>query len=144
MVAVPEENWSPLRSWHCALMRSGAGFFAGMRLDLFALDLADLVHAALVASAGKGRVQELLDNGPGLGIIEKARADGEDVGVVMFARESGFFLIRNVGGADAGNFVRGDGHADARAADEQSEVYLLRGDLFADFAGEVGIIHRLV
>src|SRR3954468_8931748 len=109
-------------------MRSGAGFFAGMRLDLFALDLGDLVHAALVAPAGKGRVQELLDDGPSLGVIQKARADGEDVGVVMLARESSFFLIRNVGRADAGNFVRGDRHADAGTADEQSEIYLLRGD----------------
>src|SRR5437868_4277709 len=101
MVAVPEENWSPLRSWHCALMRSGAGFFAGMRLYLFPFDLGDLVHATLVASAGEGRGQELINDGHCLGFIEEAGADGEDVGVVMLARESGLFHVRNVGGADA-------------------------------------------
>src|SRR3954469_5960826 len=78
-VAVPEENWSPLRSWHCALMRSGAGFFAGMRLHLFPFDLGDLVHAALVPSAGEGRGEELVYDRHRLGFIEEARADGEDV-----------------------------------------------------------------
>src|SRR5438128_8893459 len=100
MVAVPEENWSPFRSWHCALMRSGAGFFAGMRLYLFPFELGDLVDAALVASTGEGRGQELVDDGHRGGLVEETRADGEDVGVVVLARESGLFHVRNVGGTD--------------------------------------------
>ena len=45
--------------------------------------------------------------------IEDARAEGEDVEIVVLARHLRFVGIADVGGADAGDLVGGNGHADA-------------------------------
>src|SRR5260370_434719 len=45
------------------------------------------------------------------------------------------------GGADAGDFVGGDRHADSAAADEDAEIGVVTRNLFADGASEVGIVH---
>ncbi len=66
-----------------------------------ALELGDFVEAALVAAA-----------------------ESEDVSVVVFAGEAcGCDVVRE-GGADAGNFVGGDGNADSGAADRDAEIGL--------------------
>jgi len=46
---------------------------------------------------------------------DDASAEGEDVGVVVFAGEARGHYVVGQGGANAGDFVGGDGNADAGA-----------------------------
>ena len=72
-----------------------------------------------------------------------ARTEHEDVHVVVFdALVRGIGVVAN-GGADAVEFVGGDGGADAAAADENAAFDRARLDGFADGLGEIGIIARL-
>ena len=86
-----------------------------------ALDLGDFVEAALVAAAGEGRVEEGLHHCQGSGRCDDAGAGGEDIGVVVFAGELGGDDVVGQGGADAGDFVGGDGNPNARAADSDTK-----------------------
>jgi len=90
----------------------------------FLFDSGDLIEAALVASTGEGCIEESLDHFEGGGGCDDAGAEGEDVGVVVFAGELGGDDVVGQGGADAGNFVGGDGNPNARAADGDTEIRL--------------------
>src|SRR5579859_5459929 len=113
-----------------------------LRLALFTLDPGNLFDALFVAAAGKGRSQPVSDDVASLLFIEEARADGEHVGVVVLAAELGLGDIRNMRGADAGNFVGGDGHSDTAAAHQNAEVGAMVRDALADLLREVGIVNR--
>ena len=91
---------------------------------IIALDLRDFVEAALVAAAGVGSGQEGLDHFEGGGGSDDAGAEGEDVGVVVFAGEAGGDYVVSQSGADAADFVRCDGDADTGAADGDANVGL--------------------
>ena len=90
-----------------------------------ALELGDFVEAALVAAAEIGGGQESLHHFDGGGFRDDAASESEDVSVVVFAGEAcGCDVVRE-GGANAGNFVGGDGNANAGAADRDAEIGLL-------------------
>ena len=90
-----------------------AGFEAG-----------DLVDAALVPAAVERRVEEDADDLDAPGRSASGARQREDVGVVVRAAEAGRLEVTDRGGADAGDLVGGDRHADARPADENPAVAL--------------------
>ena len=108
-----------------------------------ALDLGDFVDAALVAPAGVRGVEKGLDHFECGGGCDDAGAEGEDVGVVVFAGELGGEDVVGQGRADARDFVGGDGNADAGAAYDDSQIVLFRGDALAYGFAKVGIVHRV-
>jgi len=75
----------------------------------------DFVEPALVAATEIDGGQEGLHHFHGSFGGDDASAEGEDVGVVVFAGEAGGHHIVGQGGANAGDFVGGDGNADAGA-----------------------------
>ena len=87
-----------------------------------AFELGDFVEAALVAATGEGRVEESLDHFEGSGGGDDAGAEGEDIGVVVLAGKLGRDDVVGQRGADAGDFIGGDGNANARAADSDTEI----------------------
>ena len=66
--------------------------------------------------------------------------EAKHVGVVVLARQRGGFVIANQRRADAGNLVRRDAHADARGADQQAELRLVRRHALRHRLGVIGII----
>ncbi len=91
-----------------------------------AFELGDFVEAALVAASGEGCVEESLNHFEGGGGGDDAGAEGEDVGVVVLAGQLGGDDVVGQGGADAGDFVGGDGNTNARATDSDTEISLFR------------------
>jgi hypothetical protein len=91
---------------------------------VFTLELRDLVEASLVAAAGVRGGQEGLDHFEGNGGGDDAGAEGEDVGVVVFAGEAGGGYVMGQCGSNARDFVGGDGDANAGAADGNTNVAL--------------------
>src|SRR5512133_2716 len=71
-----------------------------------------LVDAHLVAPAGKGRLEENPDEREGEIGGEHAGAEGQDVRVVVLAREAGGVAAPDRCRAHAGNLVRSHRHAD--------------------------------
>ena len=108
-----------------------------------AIELADLVDPSLVTATRKCRVEERLDDverhGRGCG----PRAQRKNVGVVVLAAQARHFGRDDRRGADAGNLVGGDGHADARAADEDAALVLARGHGAGNGRGEIRIVDRV-
>jgi hypothetical protein len=109
----------------------------------FLFDSSDFVEAALVAASGEWRVEESLDHFEGGGGCEDAGTEGQDVRVVVLASELGGDDVVGQGGADAGDFVGGDGNPNARASHDDSQIILLRGNALAHRLAEVGIVHRV-
>jgi hypothetical protein len=68
---------------------------------------------------------------------------GEDVGVVVFAGEAGGVYVMGQSGADAGDFVGGDGDADAGAANDNADVRVFCGHSFAYSFAKAGVLHGL-
>src|SRR6266853_3896791 len=97
--------------------------FRGLAFYVF-FDCGDFVEAALVAAAEVGGGEESSDHFDGGFRGDDAAAEGEDVGVIVFAGEAGGCHVMGEGGANAGNFVGGDGDADARAANGDAEIGL--------------------
>ena len=83
---------------------------------------ADLGDPLLVASAGERRVEERGDDALGLGHAGAPPAEGEDVQVVVFARQHRALDIDDRRRADAAHFVGGNRHPDAGAADENAAI----------------------
>src|SRR6266436_7373667 len=96
-----------------------------------AFELGDFVEAALVAASGEGCLEESLNHFEGGGGGDDAGAEGEDVGVVVFAGELGGDDVVGQGGADAGDFVGGDGNPNARAANSDTEISFFRSNALA-------------
>ena len=107
------------------------------------LDFVNFFEAAGVSASGKRGAQPELHDLGGAAFIEDARTEGKDVEIVVLARHLGLVLTADIGGADAGDFVGADGHADAGAADEDAALGASGGDVFGHFHGKVGIIHRV-
>ena len=73
-----------------------------------------------------------------------AGAEREDVGVVVLAREAGGLEVHHRRGADAGDLVGGERHADAGAADQDAAIEFAGRDRAPDLGRVVGIVDRLV
>ncbi len=104
-------------------------------------DFGEAAHVALFD--GEVRAQERGDEFLGEGDADDARAEHEHVHIVMFDA-----LMRGVGivteaGSDAGDFVGGDGGADAAAADENASFGFAGDDGFAQGFGEIGVVGRV-
>jgi hypothetical protein len=95
-----------------------------------------------MATCGELGIEPSVDNVKSRDFGDDAGAERQDVGVVVLARHLGFEVGGDVRGADAGNFVGDDGHANARAAGEDSEIGMVLGDVLGDSAREVGIVAR--
>src|SRR6267142_6459389 len=111
---------------------------------VIAFDLVDFVEAAPVAASGEGCIEESLNHFEGGGRGDDAGAEGEDVGVVVFAGELGGDDIVGQGAADAGDFVGGDGNPNARAADSDTEISFLRSNAFAYGFAKIRIVHGVL
>ena len=55
---------------------------------------------------------------------DDAAAEGQHVGVVVFAGEARGHYVMGEGGANARDFVGGDGNADAGASDRDAQIGL--------------------
>lgn len=104
-------------------------------------DLGDFVDALLVAATGVGGGQEGLHHFDGLGAGDDAAAKGQHVGVIVFAGEAGGEHVMGEASTDSGDFIGGDGNANAAAADDDAEIVLLRGHALADGFAKVGVVH---
>ena len=71
---------------------------------------------------------------------DHALAEAEDVGVVMLAGEASGEYVGAASGADALVLVCRDGHADARSADEDTQLTFARLDLLAEGVGVYGVV----
>ena len=101
----------------------------------------DLADAAGVAGLGVEVGGEPgVEDGRNLGGVEDGGAEGEDVGVVVLAGHAGHEGVEDLGGADVGELVGGDGHAGAGGADEDAAVEGAVGDAAGDLGGEVGVV----
>src|SRR6266542_599964 len=108
-----------------------------------ALHLADLVDAAGVAAAGELRVEPRAENlKTGLASSQPS-GQREHVGVVVLAAHPRREDIAAESRADAGDLVGRDGHADARAADENAAFDLAYRDGLGDLERVVGIVDRV-
>ena len=72
-----------------------------------------------------------------------ARAERQDVRIVVFASQGGNFRSPRHGRAHAGHLVGNDGHSRARTTNEQSLIDVAARDFFGNFACVIRIIHRL-
>src|SRR5690606_24343149 len=94
------------------------GFRARRPSIAFLQELRELVDAALVTPAGKLGAKERHDTGLGHVGPDQPASEGKDVGVIMFARETGRERIVHPGAAAAGVAVAGKRSANpATAAD---------------------------
>jgi hypothetical protein len=89
-----------------------------------ALDLNYFVEAALVAAAEVGGGEESLHHFDGGFRGDDAAAEGQNIGVIVFAREPRGRDVMDEGGANAWDFVGGDGNTDAGAADGDAKIGL--------------------
>lgn len=94
-----------------------------------------------MAAAQVGRGQEDLDHFDGGFAGYNAATEGKDVSVVVFAREARGIHVMGERGANAGNFVGGDGNANARAANGDAQIRLLRNYAFGHGFAIVRIVH---
>ena len=90
--------------------------------------------------AGEVGAEEGFDEFAGKFDADDAGAEAEDVHVVVLDGLMGGVGVVTEAGADAVDFVGGDGGADAGAADKDAAVGFAALDGVADFAGEVRII----
>ncbi len=94
---------------------------------------------ALVATEGRGD-EEADQLGRILG-REEARAQAEDVAVVVIAAEANADRLVPDDGANPLVLVRGDAHARARAADQYAEGRFPPADEVSYSAGEIRVVH---
>ena len=98
----------------------------------------------------KGRGNEEVHKLEGAFDAHVPLAEAEDVRIVVLARQAHGEPVARRSGPHAGEFVRGNGHADARAADEYAEVVFMvryrRGNLFCDngIVGALAGVHAHV
>src|SRR5690349_419483 len=90
--------------------------------------LGDFVEPALVATAQIGGREEGLDHFQGGFGSDDTSAEGEDVGVIVFACQAGGVDVVGEGGADPWDFIGRDGDADSGATNGDTEIGLFGGD----------------
>src|SRR5699024_686126 len=116
--------------------RGGGGLVAAG-----ALVQADEVDPALVALLARERLgEEQVDQRLELLLGVLARADGDDVGVVVLTGQAGRVLVPHQGGPHAGDLVRRDLLAVAGAADHDAERAGVRDHGLADVRAERRIV----
>src|ERR1041385_596659 len=108
---------------------------------LFFFNGHDFFHAALMASTGKLRGKPLIHDGEGLGRIEDASAQRQHVGIVMLAAHLRFIFCAYVCGPDAIDFVGGNRHANAAAADQNAKIGALLAHVVRHGSGIVRIVN---
>src|SRR5690606_38942749 len=86
--------------------------------------LPDLVHSPGMPAAGKLGGEKRVGDLQGEAGTDNARAKAQDVGVVMLPGHPGRKGLRAQGSPHARDLVRGDGHADAGAANQDPPVIL--------------------
>ena len=86
------------------------------------IEFRNLIDAPLMASAGELRREKTRHRFDDLMLAQHARAHRQHVGVVVFAAHARGHRVVRDGRANAADFIRGDGHADARAADENAQI----------------------
>jgi hypothetical protein len=96
-----------------------------------------------VPSAGEFGSQESADDFDGARIFHNSSAKSEDVGVIVLAAKARGGFIEGVGRTHAGNFIRGDGHSDACAADEDADFIFILGDPLGHRTCKIRIVHGL-
>ena len=107
---------------------------------LASLQLRDFRYAAGVPPSQELCAQEQVHQAGGALLIEVARAQGEDVGVVMLAGEADFIVRLGGRRAHAGHFVSGHGHADSGRAHQDAAVGAALGYLARNRLGKIRIV----
>ena len=107
------------------------------------VDLLEHVHAALVTTALELGVEPLVDDHLGELGAHDARAEGEDVRVVVHAGELGAKGLGAHDGAHALDLVGGQADPHARAADEDAQVDVAVRHGAADLVAGDGVIEAL-
>ena len=108
------------------------------------LELQDLVEAAFVAAAFEFGFHPDADEPLGAAGAQEVAGEAEDVEVVVTAAELGRDFVDAGAGADAGELVGGDGHADAGAADQDAAVDFAAADFLGHQGREVGVVDAFV
>ena len=93
-----------------------------------------------MAAAFKLRGQKGVQDFSGLRGGSVARAQAEDIGVVMLAGKRGHVLVEDQRGAHAADLVGGHAHADARRANQKAEFAPLGRDQLSHRPGVIGVI----
>ena len=109
---------------------------------MFLFKFGDFSDAAGMASTLKRRFEENADHfvgGFGIGVTG---ADGDDIRVVVGAGEANFIRVEGDGGADAVDFISGDGHADAGGADQNASLGGARDHAMGNGSGVIRIVGR--
>src|ERR1044071_1975804 len=93
-------------------------------------------------AAGKLRGQPFIHDAKSFTSIEDAGAESEHVGIVVFAAHLGLIFRAHVGGPDPVNLVGGNRHANAAAADQDSEIGALLAYIMGHRAGVIRVVNR--
>jgi hypothetical protein len=104
---------------------------------------ADLCKFAGRVSAAETRRQPDVHEFAGQLGLNDLRAEGDDVGIIALPRATRAQALRHGSGEDARHLVRGDGHAQARAAHQHAS---LEGPLphgFRHRRGYLRVVHRI-
>ena len=109
-----------------------------MAISRFLQEVGELVDAALVAPAGEVGVEEGRDAGLGHVDADQARAEGDDVGVIMLARQPRRERLGDPRAAAGRVAVDGDRDADAGAADGDPALGPAGGDRLGELAPKSG------
>ena len=96
-----------------------------------------------MAAAGKWGVEKCLDDARGDVGRREPLAERQHVGVVVLATEAGGGFVGRGDGANPGNLVRRDRHADPGAADEDAVIKPAIRDFGRDPGREIRIVHRV-
>ncbi len=75
---------------------------------------------------------------------EVSGAEGEDVGIVVFARVAGGFFVESHAGADARDLVGGHARADTGTVDDDPAQGLAGGDGLSGGAGKHRVVARFL
>ena len=131
--------------------RSGLGAWLGNARSLKPrasglepIERGDLVEAALMPAAGKRRGRETPRRWRRASSGDVSRSPSARTLASLCSRLSrGRSRVGDRRGADAGDLVGRDGHADAGAAHEDAALEVARRDRACDGDGEVGVVHRV-
>jgi 23S rRNA (cytosine1962-C5)-methyltransferase len=104
----------------------------------------DLLHAASVAPAIERGLEPDREEPLGEGGVRCLSPQGEDVRVVVLARQTSRLLVIGEGRANALVAIRHHGHALTCRADEYAPLGLAPADCVRHAVGEVRVVHRCV
>ena len=102
--------------------------------------VSDFEDPPFVAAAFKFRVQKRVENFPARFRRRGLAGQAKDIRAIMLPRQGGGLFVGHQRGADAGNFVCRDAHADAARAHQQAEFSLAGRHGFRDRLGKIRII----